>query len=45
MLPIWLGVVIGVVCLLAGVLVCFPLGVQYRKRIAEKEITSAEEEA
>ena len=45
-MPIWLGVVLCIVCLLAGVLIIgFPLGIQYRKKVAEKEISSAEDEA
>ena len=38
MLYILIGIVIGLV-------VAFPLGVLYRKKVAEKEIASAEEEA
>ncbi|MEG1720688.1 MAG: Rnase Y domain-containing protein, partial [Pseudoflavonifractor sp.] len=46
MLPIWLTIVIGVICLAVGILVIgVPLGVQWRKRVSEKEISSAEEEA
>jgi len=41
MLPIWLAVVICAVC----ILIAFALGVLYRKKVAEKEISSAEEEA
>ncbi len=45
-MPIWVGIVIGVVCLLAGVIaIGIPVGIQLRKRTAEKEIASAEEEA
>ena len=45
-MPIWLTVVLLVAALVVGVIVIgFPLGIQWRKRVAEKEITSAEEEA
>ncbi len=37
----WLSIPIGIIALIIGVLV----GIQYRKRVAEKEISSAEEEA
>ena len=42
--PIWMLVGI-IVALLVGVLVGFALGVKWRKQVAEKEISSAEEEA
>ena len=35
----------GLIGLLIGCVVCFPLGIRYRKNVAEKEISSAEEEA
>ena len=38
-------VICGVVALVIGLLIAFPLGVQYRKRVAEAELGSAEEEA
>ena len=45
-MPSWITVVVGVICLVVGVLIIgFPLGIQYRKRVSEKEISSAEEEA
>ena len=30
--------------LVAGGVICFPLGIRYRKNVSEKEISSAEEE-
>lgn len=46
MLPIWTGVLIGVIALIAGTLLLgVPAGIQWRKRVSEKEISSAEEEA
>ena len=39
------AVIIGVGALLAGAAAGFPLGIRYRKNIAEREIASAEEEA
>ncbi len=41
MMPIWIGVVIGLVLAVAGAVA----GYQYRLKVAEKEISSAEEEA
>ena len=41
MMPIWLAVVLIVLFLIAGIV----FGVQYRKKVGEREITSAEEEA
>ncbi len=38
-------VICGVIALVVGLLIAFPLGVQYRKRVAEAELGSAEEEA
>ena len=35
----------GLIGLLIGCVVCFPLGIRYRKNVSEKEISSAEEEA
>ena len=40
-LPLWVVIIIAVVV----AAVCFSLGVQYRKKVAEREIMSAEEEA
>ena len=40
--PVILGVIIAIV---VTAFVAFPLGIQWRKRVAEKEISSAEEEA
>ena len=45
MLPIWLTVVLCVVCALVCSILFFVLGIRYRKNVAEKEIGSAEEEA
>ncbi len=45
MVPIWIFIVGIIVALLVGVLVGFALGVKWRKQVAEKEISSAEEEA
>ena len=45
MMPIWLGIVlaviVGVICIVAG----SAIGITYRKKVAEKEIGSAEQEA
>ncbi|MBR5559584.1 MAG: ribonuclease Y [Oscillospiraceae bacterium] len=38
-------VICGVIALFVGLLIAFPLGVQYRKKVAEAELGSAEEEA
>ncbi len=38
-------VICGVVALIVGIVIAFPLGVQYRKKVAEAELGSAEEEA
>ena len=38
-------IITGVICFLVAAVVFFVIGVQYRKRVAEKEISSAEEEA
>ncbi len=45
MMPIWLAIVIAVVCFVVAAIVFFVLGIQYRKKVAEAEIASAEEEA
>ena len=45
MVPIWMLIVGIIVALLVGVLIGFALGVKWRKQVAEKEISSAEEEA
>ncbi len=45
MMHIWLAVVIGVICFAVAAVLFFALGIQYRKRVSEKEISSAEEEA
>ncbi|QNL44711.1 ribonuclease Y [Oscillibacter hominis] len=37
-------VIIGVIALVVGCVVGFPLGIRYRKNVSEKEISSAEEE-
>lgn len=42
MLPL---ILVGVVAFVAAFLIGFPSGIVYRKRVAEKEISSAEEEA
>ena len=36
---------IGIIAFAAGLIIAFPLGVKYRKRIAEAELGSAEDEA
>ena len=41
MVPVWVMIVVAVICLAIGV----PVGIQVRRRVAEKEISSAEEEA
>ncbi len=38
-------ILVGVICAIVAAVVFFPLGVQYRRKVAEKEISSAEEEA
>ena len=35
----------GVICFVVAAVLFFVVGVQYRKKVAEKEISSAEEEA
>ena len=37
--------IIGVICFLVAAVLFFVLGIQYRKKVAEKEISSAEDEA
>ena len=37
-------VIAAIIGLLVGGVVCFPLGIRYRKNVSEKEISSAEEE-
>lgn len=44
-MPIWVTVVVGVICFVVAAALFFALGFQYRKKVAEKEIDSAEEEA
>ena len=44
-MPIEVTVVAAVICFVVAAIVFFPLGFQYRKKVAEKEIDSAEEEA
>ena len=44
-MPVWLGIAIAVIALLAGVSIGIYLGIQRRKKIAEAEIGSAEQEA
>ncbi|MCL2343021.1 MAG: ribonuclease Y [Firmicutes bacterium] len=41
----WLWIVGGIVLLVVVGVICFSLGIQYRKRVSEREISSAEEEA
>ena len=38
-------ILVGVIYAIVAAVVFFPLGVQYRRKVAEKEISSAEEEA
>ena len=38
------AIIAGVIGLVIGGAVCFPLGIRYRKIVSEKEISSAEEE-
>ncbi len=45
MLPIWITVLVGVICAVLFLVIGIPVGIQVRKNIAEKEISSAEEEA
>ncbi|MDR1693265.1 MAG: ribonuclease Y [Oscillospiraceae bacterium] len=44
-MPDALQIILPVLTLLVGFAVAFPLGIRYRKNVAEKEIASAEEEA
>ena len=37
LMPVYVGIIIGIVCLVAGVIG----GIAYRKRVAEREIASA----
>ena len=37
-------VIAALIGLVVGGVVCFPLGIRYRKNVSEKEISSAEEE-
>ncbi len=37
-------VIAGLIGLVIGGVICFPLGIRYRKQVSEKEISSAEEE-
>ena len=37
--------IIPIVTLVIGIVLAFPAGIQYRKRVAEAELGSAEEEA
>jgi len=39
------NVIAALIGLAVGALVCFPLGIRYRKNVSEREISSAEEEA
>ena len=36
--------IMGLIGLVIGAVVFFPLGINYRKKVSEKEISSAEEE-
>ena len=38
-------VIVGIIALVVGLVIAFPLGVAYRRRVAEAELGSAEEEA
>ena len=38
-------VIIGIIALVVGLIIAFPVGVAYRRRVAEAELGSAEEEA
>ena len=38
-------ILVGAVCAVVAAVVFFLLGIQYRRKVAEKEISSAEEEA
>ena len=39
------NVIAALIGLVVGAVVCFPLGIRYRKNVSEREISSAEEEA
>ncbi|MBQ9980704.1 MAG: ribonuclease Y [Oscillospiraceae bacterium] len=41
----WLYILIAVIGIIVGAIIMFPIAVKYRKKVAEKEISSAEEEA
>ena len=45
MIQTWIAIVIGAACFFVAAVLFFALGVSYRKKVAEKEISSAEEEA
>ena len=38
-------VIVGIIALVVGLIIAFPVGVAYRRRVAEAELGSAEEEA
>ncbi len=44
-MPIWLGIVLILIVGIASGIICFSAGVNHRKKIAEAEIGSAEQEA
>ena len=44
-MPVWITVILCAVCFVVAAALFFALGIQYRKKFAEKEISSAEEEA
>lgn len=37
-------IIAALIGLVVGGVICFPLGIRYRKNVSEKEISSAEEE-
>ena len=38
-------VIVGIIALVVGLIIAFPVGVAYRRKVAEAELGSAEEEA
>ena len=45
MIETWIAIIIGAVCFVVAAVLFFALGIVYRKKVAEKEISSAEDEA
>ncbi len=45
MIQTWIAILIGAACFIVAAVLFFALGIQYRRKVAEKEISSAEDEA